>query len=357
MLAPVPRPRGRRAAGRRVRHARGRAGPLGRALRPGDAVPRQDAHPDPGRIPPRGGPRPGRSARRRKLEERVAQARASATATGTCARPRSASPNPLTIFDCLDFSARFRCSDVASDVAFLAMDLRLRMRPDLAEAFVQRYVARSRDPALRRLLPFYVCYRACVRGKVESLRAEEPEISPADREEAARMAPTRVRRGLRCGERGPAPAAAGRLRALGERQVDAGERARSPARVGGALLRRGAEGLHGLRPEESAARPSTPGSTRPRRPGGRTSGSRPMPARRSTRASASSSTQRRRPRGSARFSPRPRGRTVASSFWRRSGRRTTSSALGLEARSRESLARCPTPAGTSTSPRRPAGSQ
>ncbi|HZJ55770.1 MAG TPA: AAA family ATPase, partial [Myxococcaceae bacterium] len=95
---------------------------------------------------------------------------------------------PLTLFDCLDFSARLRCSDVASDVAFLAMDLRLRMRRDLGAAFIRRYVARSRDTALRKLVPFYTCYRACVRGKVESLRAEEPEISPGEREDAARMA-------------------------------------------------------------------------------------------------------------------------------------------------------------------------
>ena len=96
--------------------------------------------------------------------------------------------DPLTIFDCLDFSARLRCSDVASDVAFLAMDLRLRGRPDLGEAFVQRYVARSADATLPALVPFYTCYRACVRGKVESLRAEEPEISPADRDDAMRTA-------------------------------------------------------------------------------------------------------------------------------------------------------------------------
>ena len=125
--------------------------------------------------------------KRRQLEERVAQGRIR-DGHGDLRTSSVCFTEPLTIFDCLDFSARFRCSDVASDVAFLAMDLRLRMRPDLAEAFVQRYVARSGDSALPRLLPFYVCYRACVRGKVESLRAEEPEVSPADREEAARMA-------------------------------------------------------------------------------------------------------------------------------------------------------------------------
>jgi len=95
---------------------------------------------------------------------------------------------PLTIFDCLDFSARLRCSDVASDVAFLVMDLRLRMARDLGESFLGRYVRRSGDTELRKLVPFYVCYRACVRGKVESLRAEEPEISLAEREDAARIA-------------------------------------------------------------------------------------------------------------------------------------------------------------------------
>jgi len=121
------------------------------------------------------------------LEERVANGRIR-DGHGDLRTSSVCFTEPLAIFDCLDFSARLRCSDVASDVAFLAMDLRLRMRPDLGEAFVQRYVARSGDTGLPRLVPFYVCYRACVRGKVESLRAEEPEISCADREDAARMA-------------------------------------------------------------------------------------------------------------------------------------------------------------------------
>jgi aminoglycoside phosphotransferase family enzyme/predicted kinase len=125
--------------------------------------------------------------KRRLLEERVANRRIR-DGHGDLRTSSVCFTDPLTIFDCLDFSARLRCSDVASDVAFLAMDLRLRMRPDLGEAFVQRYVARSGDTTLPQLVPFYTCYRACVRGKVESLRAEEPEISAADREEAARMA-------------------------------------------------------------------------------------------------------------------------------------------------------------------------
>lgn len=133
--------------------------------------------------------------RRQLLAERVATGRIR-DGHGDLRTSSVCFTEPLTIFDCLDFSARLRCSDVASDVAFLAMDLRMRMRPDLAEAFVQRYVERSGDGGLRQLLPFYVCYRACVRGKVESLRAGEREVSPSDRDEAARLA--RLAFGVAC---------------------------------------------------------------------------------------------------------------------------------------------------------------
>jgi aminoglycoside phosphotransferase family enzyme/predicted kinase len=125
--------------------------------------------------------------KRRLLEERVAAGRIR-DGHGDLRTSSVCFTEPLTLFDCLDFSARLRCSDIASDVAFLAMDLRLRGRPDLGAAFVRRYRALSRDRGLIRLVPFYTCYRACVRGKVESLRAEEPEISTSEREEATRMA-------------------------------------------------------------------------------------------------------------------------------------------------------------------------
>jgi aminoglycoside phosphotransferase family enzyme/predicted kinase len=128
------------------------------------------------------------SVRKRPLLERRVAERRIRDGHGDLRTSSVCFTDPLTIFDCLDFSARLRCSDVASDVAFLAMDLRLRGRPDLGEALVRRYVSRSRDRRLRLLVPFYTCYRACVRGKVEGLRAEGPEISPADRDEAVRMA-------------------------------------------------------------------------------------------------------------------------------------------------------------------------
>jgi uncharacterized protein len=84
---------------------------------------------------------------------------------------------PIAIFDCIEFNDRFRCGDVAAEVAFLAMDLEYRHRADLATAFVDRYVEVSGDHELRDVLDFYICYRAYVRGKVESLKLDEPGFS------------------------------------------------------------------------------------------------------------------------------------------------------------------------------------
>ncbi|MBV9359011.1 MAG: AAA family ATPase [Chloroflexi bacterium] len=83
----------------------------------------------------------------------------------------------IWLFDCLEFSPRYRCGDVAGEVGFLAMDLDHFGRADLATAFVDAYVAASGDEQVRELLPFYACYRAYVRGKVRSLRLTELDAS------------------------------------------------------------------------------------------------------------------------------------------------------------------------------------
>jgi aminoglycoside phosphotransferase family enzyme len=83
----------------------------------------------------------------------------------------------LHLFDCIEFNTRFRCSDVAAEVAFLAMDLDHFGRPDLAAAFVDAYIADSGDTELRSLLDFYRCYRAYVRGKVAGLRLAEGDVT------------------------------------------------------------------------------------------------------------------------------------------------------------------------------------
>ena len=85
----------------------------------------------------------------------------------------------ICIYDCIEFSDRFRYCDVASEVAFLAMDLDHYGRADLSRSFVNAYVAQSRDDELLRLLNFYKCYLAYVRGKVEGFKLDDPYI-PAE---------------------------------------------------------------------------------------------------------------------------------------------------------------------------------
>ncbi len=85
----------------------------------------------------------------------------------------------ICMMDCIEFSDRMRCGDVAGDAAFLAMDLDFRAREDLSDEFCSTYVELSPDDeTLTCMLPFYRCYRAAVRGKVESITAREPEIGP-----------------------------------------------------------------------------------------------------------------------------------------------------------------------------------
>lgn len=92
------------------------------------------------------------------------------------------------IFDCIEFSERFRCSDTAADIAFLLMDLDYHHRADLADAALSAYITASGDTACAGLIPFYKVYRAFVRGKVESLRLLDKGINEEERAAAEKRA-------------------------------------------------------------------------------------------------------------------------------------------------------------------------
>jgi uncharacterized protein len=94
----------------------------------------------------------------------------------------------IVIFDCIEFSAGLRTCDVSSELAFLAMDLEFLGQPALAAELVGAYEQRSGDKELSVLLPFYKCYRAYVRGKVESLKSKETEVPQGERETAEAQA-------------------------------------------------------------------------------------------------------------------------------------------------------------------------
>lgn len=91
---------------------------------------------------------------------------------------------PPTVYDCIEFAPAFRCGDVATENAFLVMDLRYRGAPQLAAAYERAYSAAAGDAEQAGLLPVLGCYRAMVRAKVAALAAAETELPAADRANA-----------------------------------------------------------------------------------------------------------------------------------------------------------------------------
>lgn len=111
------------------------------------------------------------------------------------------------IFDCIEFNDRFRHLDVASDAAFLAMDLDFHDRPNLARFFIRRLAVLLEDPDMEALMDFYQCYRAFVRGKVESLHSVADIADHGERAQAAENARRYFQLALRYAVGGTRPAA------------------------------------------------------------------------------------------------------------------------------------------------------
>lgn len=96
--------------------------------------------------------------------------------------------NGIYIYDCIEFNERFRYCDVASDVAFLTMDLDYHGLTGLSAYFIDAFSRAAADTTLRGMLDFYKCYRACVRGKIGLFTAHAPEVDPATREKCLAQA-------------------------------------------------------------------------------------------------------------------------------------------------------------------------
>lgn len=92
------------------------------------------------------------------------------------------------IFDAVEFNPGLASTDVAADVAYLAMDLRACGKPRLSRDLVRAYVECSGDAGLREVTDFYECYRALVRLLVESLAIVDPTIAFSRKRRARRAA-------------------------------------------------------------------------------------------------------------------------------------------------------------------------
>ena len=116
--------------------------------------------------------------RQREAKGRIREGHGDLHAAQICAE------NGLSIIDCIEFNKRLRYGDVAADLAFLAMDLDHYQRHDLAEVLIKQYIRCTNDIEIHDLLPFLKCYRAYVRGKVESLRQDQLQESHSAKEQA-----------------------------------------------------------------------------------------------------------------------------------------------------------------------------
>jgi hypothetical protein len=111
----------------------------------------------------------------------------------------------VTIYDCIEFSDRYRLIDVANDAAFLAMDFDYHGRRDLSRAFIDAMMRGMHDRELPAFVEYYQQYRACVRAKVECLRSAEREVPAPERAASLERAGRYLRLALRYAVGGSGP--------------------------------------------------------------------------------------------------------------------------------------------------------
>ena len=100
------------------------------------------------------------------------------------------SQGELIPFDSIEFNPALRWIDVASDIAFLAMDLESRGYPDLAAHATNAWIETSNDHGATAVLPLYKVARALVRAAVAAVRGSQVnQPAPAASQPAASPSP------------------------------------------------------------------------------------------------------------------------------------------------------------------------
>lgn len=119
-------------------------------------------------------------------------------------------------FDAIEFNARFRCIDVASEVAFTLLDLLEHGRPGLAGWLLSEWLDYSGDHDALAVLRFYLVYRAMVRAKVAALQGRPEECARYLAFAARLVVPHALALTITCG-----PSGCGKTRAASRRLATA----------------------------------------------------------------------------------------------------------------------------------------
>ena len=86
----------------------------------------------------------------------------------------------VQLFDCIEFNEDLRWMDVASEIAFVYIDLLAHQQPGLADWLLDEVLSRSGDYEAARVLRFYAVYRAMVRAKVAALRWAQSQVDDGE---------------------------------------------------------------------------------------------------------------------------------------------------------------------------------
>lgn len=85
--------------------------------------------------------------------------------------------NGIQIIDCIEFNDTLRHIDVICDLAFLLMDLDFVEEPGYAQCLLNEFLRNTKDVKALLMLPFYKCYRAFVRCKVNCILLDTQPVS------------------------------------------------------------------------------------------------------------------------------------------------------------------------------------
>ncbi len=94
----------------------------------------------------------------------------------------------ICIFDCIEFNERFRYIDTAADIASLLMDFDYHNKRSFSDIFIAEYRTLSGDTGMLQILEFYKLYRAFVRGKVESFKLHDRDMTSDEKTSAREKA-------------------------------------------------------------------------------------------------------------------------------------------------------------------------
>lgn len=91
----------------------------------------------------------------------------------------------VAVFDGIEFNAQLRWIDVASEIAFMVIDLDCRGAPKLASRFLNQWLAATGDYDALSVLQPYAVYRAMVRAKTTAIRLSQADAGAAEARQLA----------------------------------------------------------------------------------------------------------------------------------------------------------------------------